>query len=203
MATKEQWIELVNLKLSGGDAPAQIQGRYSPQEIELYLTMAFNDILSKAWVEYPDLLSDYYRTVVKSIEKDTTRDERYVEIEGGILPLPKDSGLIQVRSKRNPYMQFIIQSGSSMAVFEELEVSYVNGRVGCYVEGSRIYFDYNLPKEVEDCIIKYITPFEGLSDTDEVSVPFGGNQAVFDSVYRLMLKELPNVNQDNMVTKQI
>lgn len=201
--TKEQWVELINLKLNGGDAPAQIEGRYSYQEIEIYLNLAFADVLTQAWAKSPDMISDYIRTKKCPISFDAMRDERYVQLNEEVLPLPENRGIVQIRQPKNPYMEFAINDVSSNSVFSQLEVGTIGERVGCYVEGKNIYFDYKLPKTVDEVMVKYITTFEGLGDDDAVIVPGGNNQAVVDAVYRLMLKDQQAVNQDNMVRKQV
>jgi hypothetical protein len=203
MATKEQWVDLINLKLSGGDAPAQIQGKYSYQEIDMYLNMAFSDVLTKAWMDAPDMVSDYFRTVKSTVSMDTNRNERYLTIESQVLPLPQNRGILQVRYAKNPYLQFAMNNVNAAPIFEELEVSFVDKKVGYYAEGKRLYFDDKLPQVVDELLVKFITTFEDLGDEDEVIVPGGNNQAVFDAVYRLMLKDQQSVNQDNMVDKQV
>ena len=201
--TKEQWAELINLKLAGGDAPAQIQGQYSIQEIELYLTMAFNDVLASAWKESPSLVDDFVRSKKIALQTDTTRDERYVVIPSGVLPLPSNQGIIQIRQPKNPNMAFALIDINALPILSELEVGVIDNRVGYYAEGTKVYFDEHLPSIVEELLVKWITPFEGLGDEDEVSVPGGNNQVVFDTVYKLMLKTQAPVNQDNMVRKNV
>lgn len=203
MATKEQWIELLNLKLSGGDAPAQIQGKYSPQEIEHYLTMAFSDVLVAAWVQDPSMLNDYIKTKNLPVKFDASRNERYIDIYEDVLPLPNNSGVVQIKNPLNPNMQFDLLDINSPAVFTMLEVSIVNNVPGYYIEGQKAYFDSNLPPIVSNVLLKYITSFGGLSDTDEVIVPGGNNQPVFERVFQLMIKSIPSSNQDNMVDKQV
>lgn len=203
MATKEQWVELINLKLSGGDAPAQLQSKYSLPEIEHYLTLAFNDVLAAAWLQDHSMLNDYIKYKVYDVKHDAVRDERYISVDVIVLPLRDNAGYAQLKYPRNPNIQFALLDLNSLPIFAELEVSKIDNKVGFYVESERIYFDSNLPKIVDQVMLKYITSFEGLSDTDEVTVPGGNNQAVFNSVYQLMGKGLPSVNQDNMVDKQV
>lgn len=203
MATKEQWIELLNLKLSGGDAPAQIQGKYSLPEIEHYLTLAFNDVLAAAWLQDHSMLNDYIKSKVYDIQTDTVRAERYIRVDVSVLPLRDNSGYAQLKYPQNPNIQFALLDLNSLPIFSELEVSKIDNKVGFYIESERIYFDKNLPKLVEQVMLKYITTFGGLGDTDEVIVPGGNNQAVFNAVYQLMFKNVPSVNQDNMVDKQV
>jgi hypothetical protein len=203
MATKEQWVELVNLKLSGGDAPATIEGKYSLAEIEHYLTLAFNDVLSAAWMQDRSILDDYIRSKVFDVKNDLNRNERYISIDVIVLPLNKNAGYAQLRYLKNPKMQFALIDANALAVFSELEVSRIDSRVGFYAEGQNIYFDENLPKIVDQILLKYITSFGGLDDTDEVIVPGGNNKAVMDALFQLMSKPLPSVNQDNMVDKQV
>lgn len=203
MATKEQWVEMLGLKLDGGDAPAQLQGRNSPQECELYLTLAFNDILVKAWMEDPSLIDDYIKAATYPLLNDTTRGERYIQLDGGVLPLPGNAGIHQVRQPLNPNQQFALIEGNSKPIFSELEVSSVDNKVDMYPEGSRIYFGDQLPKIVENLFVKTISSFDSLADDDEVVVPGGNNMLVFDTVYRLMGKTAASVNQSDMVDKQI
>ena len=44
--TKEQIIELIQLNLQGGDAPADLQSRFHPKEIELYVDLAFESLFN-------------------------------------------------------------------------------------------------------------------------------------------------------------
>lgn len=203
MATKEQWIELINLKLSGGDAPASIQGKYSLPEIEHYLTLAFNDVLAAAWAQDHSMLNDYIKSKKYTIKYDAVREERYIQVDATILPLPDNSGYVQLKYPKNPNLQFALLDVNSLPIFAELEVGRIDTKVGYYIESQKVIFDRNLPKVIEDIMLKYITSFGGLSDDDEVVVPGGNNQAVFSTVYQLMAKALPSVNQDNMVDKQV
>ena len=84
--TKEQLIELVQSKLSGGDAPAQIMGRYSTQEIEKYLDMVFDDMIFQTWVsgyKFNDFsqVDNYVKTFNLPILYDSARDEKYVQLK--------------------------------------------------------------------------------------------------------------------------
>ena len=108
MATKEQWVELINLKLSGGDAPAQIQGKYSLPEIEHYLTLAFNDVLAAAWLQDHSMLNDYIKYKVYDVKHDAVRDERYISTDVIVLPLRDNAGYAQLKYPRNPNIQFAL-----------------------------------------------------------------------------------------------
>lgn len=203
MPTKEQWVEMLGLKLDGGDGPAQLQGRNSPQECELYLTLAFNDILVSAWMQDTSLLNDYIKGASYPLLYDATRGERYIQLSAGILPLPDNAGIHQVRQPLNPNQQFTLIDGNSKPIFNELEVSFVDNKVDMYPEGSRVYFGDQLPKIVDSLFVKTVNSFDGLADDDEVVVPGGNNSLVFETVYKMMLKQAPSVNQNNMVSKQI
>ena len=42
---KKELVELIINYLSGGDAPAEIKGKYHPLDIEKYLEIVYNDII--------------------------------------------------------------------------------------------------------------------------------------------------------------
>lgn len=205
--TKEQLIELVKRKAAGGDAPASIRGRFSPQEIEKFLDMVFDDMIYQTWKDgykYNDFsqVDNYIKTFTLPIAYDSDREQNYVTLTVQPVPLPNNFALRQVSPPKNQSGAFAFVDNTSSPIFSNLEVSVMGDVCSCYVEGNKIYFDDKFPIGLTYVMVKMIVPFSSLRDTDSVTIPGGNNTLIFDKVFELMQKP-PKVNQDNMVTKQV
>ena len=205
--TKEQLIELVKLKLAGGDAPASVRGRYSPQEIEKYLDMVFDDMIYQTWLsgyKFNDFsqVDNYVKTFVLTVQYDSDREQKYVTLSVQPVPLPNNYAIRQVSPPKDQGAAFAFVDNTSQKVFTNLEVGRIGDTPTCYVEGQRIYFDDKFPVGLEKVMVKEIVPFSSLKDTDSVTIPGGNNAMIFEKVFEMMQKP-PKVNQDNMAPKQV
>jgi hypothetical protein len=208
---KAELIELVKENLSGGDAPAEIRGKYHPKIIEKYLEMAYDDLVATIYQESEpsgnfaalDTFGKAYKVILK---KDEDRGELYVELDISVVPLPNNKGITLVCPYRDQTSAFDYVDNNSSHVFRKLHNQVMRPVGTYYAELPRIYIANVDPTLIgKDIMVKAIPPFNGLKSTDDVFVPAGKNTMLFNLVYELMVRknQTPKDDYDNNNSKQI
>lgn len=190
MTIKNKLIELAIESLSGGDAPAEMRGKYHPAVIELYLDMAFSDILQE---EFQNAGSDFtifdsfakpYKCIVK---KDDDREQKYFDLPVTLIPLrPKQAAIRSISLYNGERLAFAPIQNASMPMWDELEAMKIDDTCSYSIEGSRVEFFMNAPLTGAEILVKMITPFADLLDNDDVFVPGGKNAMLFQRMYQFM-----------------
>lgn len=209
--TKEELVDLIKLKCGGGDMPAELKGRYSPQEIEKYLEMVFDDTIYQTYVagyktgdfsQVDNYLLSYFFTP----KYNSSRDQYYIELIPQPIPLPDNFSIRQVSLPKDQSFQFAPVDNTSSRVWSKLEADFVSPVIGYSVEAYLLFFDNKFPKNLasSSIMVKQIVPFSSLQDKNSVFVPGGNNTAVFEKVVQMMLtKPAPDTQGSNQNTKQV
>lgn len=206
--TKQELIRLVILNLGGGNVPPTIQGSYTEPQVEKLLEMVFDDIIYTVYAQaiktgvYDDL-DAFIRPYYMNILYDAKRDERYSELPIRGTSIPDTVAVRQVSPTKGQRLSFSIVENTSIPVFSELEVDFIDGRVSAYIEAGRMYYDRKLPKAVDEVLIKMVSPFSAFADDDNISIPLGANEVIFTKVLQILMNKGQSRNEDDMVNKQI
>jgi hypothetical protein len=77
------------------------------------------------------------------IQKDTDRNEQYSEIPVSYVALPKGRGIREVSPMKGNCNPFAILQHGAKGIYRTLPAGELQGHIGCYPEGNRIYYSGN------------------------------------------------------------
>lgn len=205
LATLSQQIIRV---VSGGDQSKDSQ--LDIREVSLYVGQTIEEFIKR------DMLSDYkeglktgdphipsnyiatFRNLPVIVDEETA--QWYVEIPSSYLSLPNNLGIYQVSGMKNIRKPFVISDSGSIGIYDGLPSSYLEGRVECYVEGLRMYFNCNArQKGITKVLMKIITgnPSNlGLNDPLPLS-PSEAKEIVKEGVILFSSKGIQDKFNDN------
>ena len=163
LATLSQQIIRV---ISGGDQSKDSQ--LDVREVALYVGQTIEELIKD------DMLSDYksgikigdphipsnYIATFRNLPVvgDEETHQWYVDIPSSYLSLPNNMGIYQVSGMKNIRKPYIISDSGSIGIYDGLPASYLEGRVECYVEGLKLYFNCNARKKgITEVMLKIIT----------------------------------------------
>lgn len=197
MATKQNWIDLVRELLSGGDAPAEIRGKYHPRIVEKYLELAYDDIVTEVAKEGQitgdySLLDMFALPYKVAVQYDSAREQKYIDLPILVMPLPDGAAIRLVSAPKNQGQQFIRIAMNSQSVWNELEADRVDPKPGFYIENEIMYFDENFPYGLTDVLLKIVASFGALGKNDRIGVPGGKNEMMFAKVFNIMMQKKAN-----------
>ena len=201
---KIELIELTQDYLSGGDAPADVKGRYHPRILSNIIALAFDGIVFDTYMEAMSH-SDY--STMDAWAKNYTRTISSGQV---LLPyppvqLPNGMGILQVTpvisGTAYPEQAFAYRETNSQAVFdvlEEVDGGDASYRPGCFwlernidaQQYTHILKLDNIPTNCTQVIIKMVESFKAVDDYDAVAIPAGKGggrpQALLDYVVQMI-----------------
>jgi len=191
MTTKVKLIQLGQESLAGGDAPAEIRGKYHSAVIEQYLDMAYADILQDQFdtagndfTKFDNFAKGYQCTIAYNKETEL----KYFDLPVTLIPLsPKQAGIRSISMFKGQQMAFAPIQNSSIPMWDELEAMQVDTETCAYmVEENQCVLYKNAPDIGAILLVKVITPFAELKSSDTVYVPGGKNSILFQRMYQFM-----------------
>lgn len=214
---KQQIIELVRRNLQGSDAPISVRRKYDPRLIELYVEMAYNDLLNKLYEDGVkkgndfSSLDNFGKAYKRNVKWDAEREEYYFDLEMDIVPLPDSQGIRLVSPYKNQAAMYDYRDNNSQSVFSKLLNDVVSSVGWFYVELPLVFLG-NINTSVQNpaeansqVMVKVIPPFNKLTDTDEIFLPGGNNMVLFQMVYNAVntTNQNPESQYNNNNSKQI
>lgn len=206
---KEELIDNIQLRCAGGDLTPELISKYHPNLISLNVDQVFTDLIFQAYAlggktgDY-SMVDNYCLTYVFPIAYDSAREQYYSELNPSPVPLPDNYGIRLVCPPKDQNMAFAPIDNNASNVFNELEVSFVNFVPAYSYEGSRLYYDDNFPKGLQNIMVKQVVSFSSLRRTDTVFIPGGQNTAFIDKVVSMMVGvPMPDVQGSNQNSKQV
>ncbi|MBE3087294.1 MAG: hypothetical protein IMZ64_13885 [Bacteroidetes bacterium] len=190
-------IELVQDFLSGGDAPAEIKGRYHENIIANHIALAYNKIIFQTWLEgknYNDYsaLGSWAKNHLLNIVSNT------VALPYPPVQLPNNMGILQVAAGTDLNNTFAYRETNANSVFNELEVGSVSTKPTFYLEvnngagiNSHVLKLALVPDGVTTVTVKMLVPFDQIDDFETISIPAGKEDIILQYVIELMSKKLP------------
>jgi len=208
--TKRNYIDLIIDWLAGGDAPADIKGKYHPEIISkhietIYNAIIFEDSMARIHKKQYSNLDSYTKTYYVDLELDEIRDEYYFTLPGDIIQLPDNRGIRKICLKQDQAYSFIYRSNNTVDIYSELEASMVHDRPRYYLENVKVYIDEELREEIveEGLLAKLVVSFNEFEDTDELPVPAGKDNMIFDMIVEKLRKKPKEENYSNTTTDQV
>ncbi|MDA3807392.1 MAG: hypothetical protein PF440_05680 [Thiomicrorhabdus sp.] len=194
---KIELIELVEDFLAGGDAPAEIKGRYHPEIIANHIALAYNKVVFQTWLEakrFSDysILGSWAKNYLLAITSNT------VALPYPPVQLPNNMGILQVAAGTDLNNTFAYRETNANSVFNELEVGSVSTKPTFYLDvnngagiNSHVLKLALVPDGVPTVTVKLIVPFDEIDDFETVSLPAGKEDVIIGYVIELMMKKLP------------
>ena len=190
--SKKELIELILDRLSGGDAPQEVRGRYHPEIISKHIGMAYRTLVS-----YTDNLDSYSKSYITSVSLDIEREQYYSDLTASIVILPENAGIKQISPVKDQATSFIPIGLASYPVFSELEVSKVDDVPAFSLEGSKVYYTW-MKEDITSVLMKLVVEFDEYDDDDDINILAGKEENIFQIVVNnLMGKPLEDLKNDN------
>ena len=197
--TKEQFIELVKGKLTSADPNPDIEEKYDARRIELFISLAFNDVIYQVFARNLDEKDLYARSYTVDVEYDETYDQYYSDLPALVIQLPMNAGIHKISPLKEPW-SFLPINQLSEDVFTELEVNQVCQDPSYYFNTTRVFYQYY---DWKNCHIKQvemdlIISFESYADTDIVIIPAGKESTVVEMVTQMLSQQLTADHTKNL-----
>jgi len=195
---KIEIAELILDWLSGGDAPADIKGRYHENVILKHMNNAYGVVLelvcqqAKRQMDY-SVLDSWAREYTAGIT------DGVVTFPYPPMQLPDNRGILYIvpgtgtsKDLTNP---FLYRETNAQGILSHLEVSTVLTNPTYYIEQNAASVDNvdthqavveNVPEGITSVTMKLIVPLEEVELYDEVSMPAGKEDILVKSVIAIM-----------------
>lgn len=174
MSTLNTMSEQVLRLLAGGDVPDDF--RFEREEIILAIGQTFGEAIAAKLEEKfrknprsvtPELLTVYRD---QEVLEDSELDLRYTVLPADYQTLPYDKGVWFVGAMRGQEPFKRIGNGS-FSLYSNLEAGNMNGHVGYYIEGNRIYYPTNPPDLDLKILIKMVAKPSDIDPDAKLPIP--------------------------------
>lgn len=207
---KKQLVELIRRNLQSSDAPISVRRKYDERLLVLYVEMAYNDLVNKLYEEGIkkgndfSALDNFGKAYKREVQYDADREEKYIDLEMDIVPLPDSQGIRLISPFKNQAQSYDYRDNNAQGVFSQLHVNLVSARPWFYAELPLVFLG-NTPTETGPMMAKVIPPFNKLGDDDDVFIPGGNNMIMFDMVYQAIMRtnQFPESQYDNNSSRQL
>lgn len=195
-------------RVHGGDVPTD--SPLDPREVIRYICMILNKKVKQNYFENyklgePGIDGQYIgRFPNVAVSKDTATLEYYSIIPSSYVALPKGRGLRQVSSMRNQRDPFIIRTNGNKGIYSRLQAGSLQGRIGCYPEGNKIWYDANMDeKKVKEVLVKVVIAGpDTLGESDPLPIDASEAENVVREAVAFFAPQVPqdkiNNNNPNM-----
>ena len=174
--TKAQMAEQVLRLIAGGDSSPDL--KLDVRDVELLIDEALGYVIKASFWENrksgeSEINSDFV-TAFEDVEvrQDAKKNLRYSELPAKKIILPNDMGVYQVSRMEDQENTFKRMPNGALGIFKGLPAADLEGEIGYFVEGDRIYYnknlDFNYQKKV---LIKMVVSASSLDDDATLPIP--------------------------------
>jgi hypothetical protein len=172
------------------------------QSINKILKVQVADSFKAGMVDIPKCnLTEYIATVTA----DTINDRSFAPLNVIPLELPMDMGIWSVAATSGAMTPYIPIPAQDVLVFQGTNLSYLEGKIGYYVQGKRIYFTKNITTTANGSITSVrvnllVSNINALSENDNLPISPEIESAIIEDV----LQTISNgrVSQAELASKQ-
>lgn len=140
-----------------------------------------------------------------AVSQDSPNSRSYITLPAIPLTLPMDMGIWSITPTSGVLTPYIPLPAQDVLVFQGANLSYLEGKIGYYLQGKRVYFtkDITLTANGSVSTVKVnllVSDFSQLSDTDMLPISPEVESTIIDDV----LQTISNgrVSQAEMASKQ-
>lgn len=204
---KYQLAELIQNRLGGGSATADVKEKYRAEVIQYWIGVAFDDMLVRIFQNSDNASKsdlDLYTKcwIFESINAANDNvGKKYITIPSvGFLQIPNNKAIRQVWTIESIPKQCLYRDLGGDQVFGQLEVSTYISNPRYNVIGNKIYFDSNIGN-VSGIKLYLISPYSDFSYTEDLPAPLENNDTILQYVFDRMINMKPEdkINDDNLV----
>ena len=206
-AILSEQIQRIYARFLDKDNPSDV---ISIPEVLLLVSQAINKILKlevaesfkAGLVDVPKCsLIQYTATVVS----EPSNNRSYIALPVIPLTLPLDMGIWNIAASNAAMTPYIPIPAQDVLVFQGANLSYLEGQVGYYIQGKRVYFTKDITLSSNGSISSVIlnilaSDFSQLTDTDMLPISPEVESAVITEVLNII--SAGRVSQAEMATQQ-
>lgn len=192
LLTKSIWAEKIQRRIEGGDISIP---KVDKRDIYLAMEPARNQLIQKYLNINPNDIPSEFVTTYENVMvlKDAARERFYSTLPAQLISVSikgkfsNTIGLRQISGMKDEYDVFIPMNSGDAGVFSGLEASGLGGKVGYWLEGSKVVYE-NMPYYFENkgVLIKMVSSVYSLGDDDYFPLPAGLENDFEDIVYARM-----------------
>jgi len=205
---KAQITELVRRNLTGGDAPAELRGRYHEKEIEAYLDLAYESLFNAYPSERQEMRAELgldawkYDKLTKSykldIEFDSDTEKYYSTLPINVTSIVDNTGIRMVHPLKEETSVFFPRHQTDAFLMGGLDVNQFSDMVYYYLEGKTLWYTGSIDCNWKQVRAKLFIKFSEFDDTDDISLPDGKDmQLIQIAIQMLQTKKPMDIVDDN------
>jgi len=204
---KYQLIELVQNRLGGGSASADVKTKYRSGVISLVLGNLFDDLITRVFQnsENPSKSDlDAYTKLysITSISAADATGKKFVEIPmitKKLLQLPNNNAIRQIWTTESTPRKCLYRDMGMGSVYSQLEANTYLTNPRYEVIGKNIYFDANIGTAT-GLTMYLVVPFTEYADDEDLPAPLENNETIIQQAYQIMLNIPPEdkIEDDNL-----
>lgn len=172
------------------------------QSINKVLKLQVADSFKAGMVDVPKCNLIEYTCAVTA---ETGNNRSYITLPAIPLTLPMDMGIWSIAAASGAMTPYIPIPAQDVLVFQGANLSYLEGKIGYYVQGKRVYFTKNITLTANGTVTSVVVnllvmDFSQIGDTDLLPISPEVESAVIDDV----LQTISNgrVSQAELASKQ-
>ncbi len=204
---KYQYPELIQNRLGGGSATADVKERYRAGVIQYWVGMAFDDMIVRIFQNSVnpsqsdlDLYTKLYP--VTSINSADGTGKKYVQIptvQKALLQIPNNKAIRHIWTTETTPRECLYREMGMSSVYGLLEVDTYLTNPRYEIMGKNIYFDSKIGLAT-GVNIYMIVPYSEFDDMDDLPAPLENNPTIMDFVFEKMINMKPEdkIIDDNL-----
>ena len=201
--TKGEYIEINQRRLAGGNVTPDVMGKYHPEDIARWISSAFNQVIYATFrknIRDLDLYAKTYKNV--PVLFDTDLEIYYSNLPDPIIQLPNGKAIRKIAPMvvTNTYPEDTIKivGDNEKSVISRMEAGMYGQGIWATFNSERIEYKYMSP-DIQNVMIKQVTPFYAYDIDDEFFIPSGTDFEVSRLVKEFMLGSPPEdiINDNN------
>ena len=140
-----------------------------------------------------------------AVTADSGNNRSYITLPAIPLTLPMDMGIWSITPLTGAMTPYIPIPAQDVLVFQGANLSYLEGKVGYYIQGKKVYFTKNITLTANGSVSSVIVnllvaDFSQLSDTDMLPISPEVESVIIDDVLQIISNG--RVSQAELASKQ-
>lgn len=107
---------------------------------------------------------------VLPVQKDTTRDLKYVKVVDGLISVEGNNGVVSISKTQGTECAFVLVKAGQESIYSNLEAECAGGSVLYWQENNIVYFS-KLGFEVEEVLVRAIPSLDSIEFDEQVPIP--------------------------------
>jgi hypothetical protein len=205
---KYQYPELIQNRLGGGSASADVKEKYRAGVIQYWVGMAFDDMIVRIFqnsVNPSQSDLDLYTKPfpITSINAADSTGKKYVTIpttQKALLQIPNNKAIRHIWTIATTPVECLYRDMGMSSVYNMLEADDYLTNPRFEIMGKNIYFDDKIGTTT-GVTVYMVVPYSEFDDMEDLPAPLENNSAIMDFVFEKMMNMKPEdkITDDNLV----